>query len=98
MKYSHNYKKLGDCIYSTIRRYKKGNVGDIIIENHPKGIHKAKIIREKRNTLDNLPIELLQRDTDLETREDIYELFQSFYRTPIDFNNEKFYIYWLEKI
>lgn len=107
MKFSHDYLKLEDNIYTTIRRYKKGNIGDFIVDKSPNIYNRSKIIRIKRNSLDNLPLDLLQRDTTYkdngiiikyQTRKEIYELFQSFYKKPIDFKNEKFYIYWMEKI
>lgn len=98
MNYKHNYTKLDNNIYTTIRRRKNGNVGDIITEKCPKGSYRAKIIGLERNTLNNLSLEFLQRDTDLSNRTEIYRLFQSFYRNPIDFENEKFWIYTMEKI
>ena len=99
MKYTHNYSKLQNEGYTTIRRYNKGyKVGDIITEIYPNGKHQAKIIKIERQTLDRLFICFLEEDTDLLFREDIYKLFQSFYKKPIDFENEKFYIYYLERI
>jgi len=83
--------------YTTIRRYSKGKIGDIITETYPNGKHKAKIVKIERKTLDNLEDLFLYKDTGCSEREDSYKIIQSFYKKPIDFENEKFYIYYLEK-
>ena len=98
MKYSHDYSKLNRNNYSTIRRYSKGKVGDIVLEEYPKGTHKAKILSIERSALDDIPIQILIADTDLFVRKEIYTLFQSFYKKHIDYSNEKFYIYFLERV
>lgn len=98
MKYSSDYSKLNRNNYSTIRRYSKGKVGDIVFETYPKGKHKARILSIERSALDNIPIQILIADTDLFSRKEIYDLFQSFYKKPIDFAKEKFYIYFLERV
>ena len=97
MKYSHNYTKLGYHHYTTIRRYSKGKVGDIVLERYPKGQHKARIVDLERKSLDNIPSHIIEFDTDCNSREEAYQLFQSFYKKPIDFKNEKFYLYLLVK-
>jgi hypothetical protein len=98
MKYSHNYSKLDRFVYTTIRRYNKGKVGDIVLERYPKGKHYAKIFRIERLALDDITIQILIADTDLFGRDRIYELFQSFYSKPIDFTNERFYLYYMERL
>ncbi len=98
MKYSHNYTKLKKPKYTTIRRYKKGKEGDIVSENYPGGSHISRIILEKRTTLADIHLKVLLNDCDCDTRKDAYELFQSFYKKPIDFRNERFYLYVLEKV
>ena len=97
MKYSHNYGKLKVHNYTTIRRYSKGKVGDVVLETYPKGKHYAKIVKIERKALDDIYWTDLIFDTDCDTRGDAYRLFQSFYKKPINFANEKFYIYYLEK-
>lgn len=97
MKYSHNYNKLKKKEYTTIRRYPKGKVGKRVMEIYPGGMHPSKIIEVKRIILAFTDLSILQLDTDLETREEIYALFQSFYKTTIDFENEKFYLYQMRK-
>lgn len=97
MKYSHNYTKLLLNEYTTIRRYPKGKVGKIVKESYPKGWHFAKIIKIERSAISRIPISLLQCDTDLLFRDEIYALFQSFYKKPINFDKERFYIYCLKR-
>jgi len=97
MKYSHDYKKLNNMVYTTIRRYKKAKIGDKIMETYPSGKHLAFVVAESRFTLDELPLSLLQNDTDIEEWEDIFKLFQSFYPKPIDIYKDKFYVYVLCK-
>lgn len=98
MKYSHNYRKLKKDEYTTIRRYPKGKIGKRVMETYPGGMHASKIIDIKRIVLAFTDLFILQLDTDLETREEIYALFQSFYRKPIDFENDKFYLYQMRKV
>ena len=99
MKYTHNYKKLNKEKYTTIRRYNKGyKVGDVITEIYPNGSHKVRIADIKRETINNMSFQLLFLDTDCITRDGVRKLFQSFYGKKIDFDKEKFYIFYMEKI
>ena len=98
MKYSEDYFKLQQNEYTTIRRYKKGKVGEIVSETYPSGSHYAKIIKVEKKTLDELDEMFLYHDTGYSEREGSYKIIQSFYRKPIDFKNEKFYIYYLKKV
>jgi len=84
--------------YTTIRRYSKGKVGDITKEIYPAGSHLAKIIKIERRALDDIYFTELIFDTDCDTRGEAYRLFQSFYKKPIDFAKERFFIYYLRKI
>ena len=97
MKYSHDYAKLRVHNYTTIRRYPKGKVGDVVLETYPSGRHYARIVKIEQRALAEIYLTELMFDTDCNTRGDAYKLFQSFYKKPIDFQNEKFYIYYLEK-
>ena len=54
MKYSHKYNKLNQDTYTTIRRYKKANVGDIVTETYPGGSHKALVLHEIKKSLDEI--------------------------------------------
>jgi len=99
MKYSHKYSKLSVSNYTTIRRYPKGKIGDIVLETYPEGKHYAKIMKIERKALDDIYwTDLLFDTADIcKTRKEAYELLQSFYKKSIDFKNEKFYIYYLKK-
>ena len=97
MRYSHNYAKLKVHNYTTIRRYPKGKVGDIVLEIYPEGKHFSKIVKIERKTLGQLLLTELMFDTDCNTRNDAYDLFQSFYKKPINFHKDRFYIYYMEK-
>lgn len=100
MKYSHDYNKLKVSNYTTIRRYPKGKVGDITLEIYPSGQHEAKIKKIRRETLEGIPLSVLIADTSplCENRIQVYKLFQSFYRKEIYFSQEKFYVYYLQKV
>ena len=98
MKYSHNYSKLDSIYYTTIRRYPKGKVGDVVLETYPKGQHYAEILSIERETLDMTAPQVLYADTDKSNRIDVYNLFQSFYKKTIDFVKERFYIYRMKKV
>ena len=98
MKYSYNYEKLEHDIYTTIRRYKKANIGDRIREYYPLGSHIAIVLAESRFSLNDLPLDVLLNDTDCETFNQVVKLFQSFYKKPIDIYKDKFYVYVLGRV
>lgn len=99
MKYSHNYPKLSMNEYTTIRRYPKGKIGDIVLEVYPAGKHFAKIVDRKRVVLANLDLGVLCADTYSHfNRTEVYALFQSFYKKRINFLREMFYMYYMEKV
>ena len=98
MKYSHQYRKLLKDRYTTIRRYAKHKINDIVWENYPNGTHKALITNIIKKPLDDLTERFLVEDTDCLSRKEAYDLFESFYRKPIDFKNEKFTIYFMKRI
>lgn len=97
MKYSHHYSKLDQKIYTTVRRYKKGNEGDIVNETYPDGSHKAEILLEILRSLDKMETTFLLNDTDCNTREEAIELINSFYKKPIDLD-EKLFVYILQRV
>jgi len=97
MKYSKHYSKLDQDKYTTIRRHPKGKVGDIKLETYPDGSHYAEITKIGRQTLKNVSFTFLRSDTDCITRQGAMNLIQSFYDKPIDFEKERFYIYYMEK-
>lgn len=99
MKYTHNYQKLNRDSYTTIRRYNNGyKMGDVITETYPGGEHEARINKIRRETVNNMSFQLLFLDTDYATREGAKRLYQSFYEKEIDFDKEKFFIFYMEKI
>ena len=110
MNYGHNYYKLSNCVYTTIRKSKKPNqkIGFIdseyLTEYFQKHlIHHAVILRIDRVILDDLPESILIMDclfpnSNINSRLKCYELFQSFYMNKIDFSKQKFYLFLLMKI
>ena len=73
-------------------------MGDVITETYPSGEHEARINKIRRETINMLNFQLLFLDTDCITREGVRQLFQSFYGEEIDFDKEKFFIFYMEKI
>ena len=98
MRYSHKYSKLDMVNYTTIRRYKKCNKGDIVRKTYPGGSHDAEVKHVQRMTLAEMSIDFLKADTDLDSREDVYNLFNKFYKRQIDIFREKMYVYYLRKV
>ena len=43
-------------------------------------------------------MDCLYNDSDLPTRKECYKLFQSFYKKVIDFENQEWYLFILEKL
>ena len=102
MKYSHNYSKFNTDSYTTIRRYKKGRkVGKVEHETlNDKTLHYSKIVKIESKPLNDIEFQLLLDDTApfAKNREEIFELFQSFYKKPINFHKENFFIFYLRKL
>ena len=98
MKYSKKYTKLDKRQYTTIRRHPHGKRWKVVLETYPGGKHFAKIIDIRRRTFIQLSLKLLQGDTDCETKQEAFDLFNSFYKTPINSFSEKLYIYTMQKL
>ena len=98
MKYSKKYTKLNRQRYTTIRRHPKGKRWAIVLETYPGGMHFAKIIDIRRRTFIQLSLKLLQKDTDCVTKQEAFDLFNSFYKKPINQFSEKLYIYTMQKL
>ena len=92
MKYTYKYNKLDKPLYTTIRRYKKGEIGDIVREAYPNGYHNSKIVGAVRLELGEIPTEVLKDDADVESRKEFLALINQFYRTPIT-EATKVYLY-----
>lgn len=105
MKYTHAYYKLVNQVYTTIRKTKrkKQEVGSIETEKVNNVFwHKAIILHIDMVKLSELPLGILLMDciypnSKIETRNDCYNLFQSFYKKEIDFENQNFYLFILKK-
>ncbi|MBY9006275.1 MAG: hypothetical protein KGD63_05920 [Candidatus Lokiarchaeota archaeon] len=110
MNYGHNYYKLSNRVYTTIRKSKKpyqklGFIESEYLTEHfrRKLKHHAIILRIDRVILDDLPESILIMDclfpqSNIDSRLKCYELFQSFYINEIDFSKQKFYLFLLMKI
>lgn len=101
MKYKKFYSKLELEKYTTIRRYLKGRkIGKIEKEYVNRKVWYAKIIDIKPKPLAEISFQLLLNNCKpfAETRKECYALFQSFYKEPIDFENEPFYIFYMQKV
>ena len=86
MKFSKDYTKLDDRVFTTIRRRDKWEAGETVkVEAPTKNFH-AKIIYHCGVMLDDLSTEVLCYDTDTETREKALTLLNSFYRKPLAWN------------
>ena len=100
MHYKKHYSKLDDNEYTTIRRYGKGRKVGYIIPEVVDSVfsHYVEIKAIFRRTFNNIPLKLLLKDTDCDTREEAFDLLQSFYPKEIDKKKEKLYIYHLIKV
>jgi len=100
MRYTHDYSKLKLHNYTTIRRYRKNRkLLDVETETlNGKVLHLAEIVGIKIMPLAKVSDILLLADTDCKTRKEAYELFQSFYKKPIDFEKENFFVFYMEKL
>ena len=88
LKFSHEYSKLKDRVFTTIRRgMPKFDPGELVECKTPTQTFNAIILYAICMETDQLPTDLLIYDTDQPTREEAMKLFQSFYRTPIEENN-----------
>lgn len=110
--FSHLYLKLGNKLYTTLRKdssnqRKKYEIGDIV-EVKYKGtiLHHAKLLNKTFHKLDYLPESLLIMDTSYKSfetiiihknREQCYNLIQSFYKNQIFFSKQIFIMYLLKK-
>lgn len=106
--YTHYYSKLDKKFHSTIRKTDKLECGKVYKERvNGKIIQEVLIMFKQKSTLKDLDLRFLQNDTDCKTREEIYDLFNSFKKIiaerftyglyqPYDFDNDVFTIYHLK--
>ena len=105
MNYRHQYFKLQSKIYTTIRKskkqFKKGQVIIACFRNIQQHVAKINYIQEVKLAQIHtgfLLLDCLYPNSKIITRYDCYELFQSFYENPIDFQNQKFHLFLMERL
>ena len=80
VEFSHEYSKLANDVFSTIRLHDKGlKVGEICNIKTPSRTFKAKLINKDQVKLAELSTEYLTNDTDTETRVEALDVLNSFY-------------------
>lgn len=107
--YSRKYSKLSKEYHTTIRKHQNWKFG-MILPEFVKGkyIQDVKVIRIERKTLESLNLDFLIADTDDQSREIIYETFNSMKELiskrynvefkPYDFLNDIFTIYYFKVV
>jgi len=103
MNFKHNYEKLKNNVFTTIRRhdkpeYKVGNIEPIELQE--KFLFNAEIIFKRKRFLYKIPTSILVADTwpFAKNRFEALDLIQSFYETPIKIYKERFVFLTLKKI
>ena len=95
IRFSHDYPKLQDECFSTIRRYDKGfEPGDVVLIKKPSMDFKAVVTNKTKIKLSRIPDDVLLKDTNTSSREEAYNLLNSFYKTPVS-PDEKVVLIWL---
>lgn len=100
MKFSREYTKLQDRVFSTIRGHSYYNEGEVIECQTPHRVLRARVLLKVAMRFRNIPECLLQYDTDspelsaAECREEIRSLYRG---DPPD-DDDIMTIYWLEKL
>lgn len=98
IKFSHPYPKLDDETFTTIRRRNKGlKESEVYQIKSPKHNFSVVCTGIEKTTLADIPDRILLKDTNTKTREAAYKLLQSFYKKPIDFQDEIFYLFYLTR-
>jgi hypothetical protein len=104
MNFSHPYYKLGNRIFTTIRRKNSLKFGDIEpIKLKNKFQFNAKILHIQKIKVSMLPEGILLMDClypkcKIETKADCLNLIQSFYGDKIDFEKEDFHLILLKRM
>jgi len=105
MNYSHNYYKLNNKVYTTIRKSKKSKKKGTIEKEYvnDKLHHTSLILNIETVILDEIPESVLIMDclypnSEIDSREKCYELFQSFYIKKINFSKQKWYLFLMYSI
>jgi len=96
MNFARNYPKLWEPRFSTIRRHNKWKVYSYIpVKALGKYIYHAFVISRQRLTFNEIPLSILLKDTNTDSRKCALQLLNSFYQIPIDPIKEKLNLYWL---
>jgi len=97
MNFSHNYYKLQNKIFTTIRKelIKEGTIEPITLKR--KYLFDAKVISCDPINIDEayypfLLVDTMNDEIPIKTMDDIEDLFQSFYKKIIDFETQVWYV------
>ena len=83
IKFSHDYTKLEEDTFPTIRRYDRYELSQHITVKTPTKTFPAIIIAKTKARLEQLSDSFLFRDTDTTNRAEAIKVLNSFYRKPI---------------
>ena len=83
IKFSHDYSKLEENTFPTIRRYDRYALSQHITVKTPTREFPAIIIAKTKARLEQLSDSFLLRDTDTKNRADAVKVLNSFYRKPV---------------
>lgn len=96
IKFTHDYPKLDKDCFTTIRRRDKGlKVGQSYPIKSPSKKFRAVLTNKVQVRLTDIPDNILFFDTNTTSREDAYNLLNSFYKNPLNPQEEVtlFYFY-----
>ncbi|MGC9781739.1 MAG: hypothetical protein HZR80_21035 [Candidatus Heimdallarchaeota archaeon] len=97
--FSKNWSKLQEKQFTTIRKRKMAKIRWInkVINRATKEEFDVSCHRIDKLSLQEIPTDLLLKDTDSKTREEAITKIQSFYRKPLT-DDTIFYVHYLEKV
>ena len=96
IKFSHDYSKLNYHLFTTIRRYDRYTVGEILTAESPSKTFESRIILKIKMKLSDIPTHFLCFDTDTMNRDEAIETLDSFYNKTIH-SEERLTLLLLEK-
>ena len=97
IKFSQDYSKLNDRVFTTIRRYDRYKVGETVSVKTPTKKFYALILHKFKCFAKELHEEFLCYDTDTENLVEAIKVLNSFYKKPIN-DYEKLTILILKKV
>lgn len=83
IKFSKDYPKLEDRVFTTIRRYDRYKIGELVAIRTPKKQFYATILHKFKAVMGDLHAKFLCYDTDTLNDTEAYDVFNSFYRNPV---------------